>query len=107
MLKNAYFLAKIGADTAENEQHFAEILPIGRRVADPTPARARGDRSGTGPGTSTLPCRKLRARSGHLRAVRAFQLDQSINASFGPKKMEEPKRTKSTASAWTFAFQNA
>ena len=33
MLKNAYFLAKIGADTAENEQHFAEILPIGRGVA--------------------------------------------------------------------------
>jgi len=29
-----FFLAKIGADTAENEQHFAEILPIGRRVAD-------------------------------------------------------------------------
>ena len=28
MLKNAYFLAKIGADTAENEQHFAKILPI-------------------------------------------------------------------------------
>ena len=28
MLKNAYFLAKIGADTAENEQHLAEILPI-------------------------------------------------------------------------------
>ena len=27
MLKNAYFLAKIGADTAENEQYFAEILP--------------------------------------------------------------------------------
>ena len=23
-----YFLAKIGADTAENEQHFAEILPL-------------------------------------------------------------------------------
>ena len=34
MLQNAHFLAKIGADTAENEQHFAEILPIGRRVAD-------------------------------------------------------------------------
>ena len=29
MLQNAYFLAKIGADTTENEQHFAEILPIG------------------------------------------------------------------------------
>ena len=25
MLQNAYFLAKIGADTAENEQHFAEM----------------------------------------------------------------------------------
>ena len=34
MLQNAYFLAKIGADTAENEQHFAGILPIGRRVRD-------------------------------------------------------------------------
>ena len=27
MLQNAYFLAKIGADTAENEQHSAEISP--------------------------------------------------------------------------------
>ena len=27
MLQNAYFVAKIGADTAENELHFAEILP--------------------------------------------------------------------------------
>ena len=27
MLQNAYFLAKIGGDTAENEQHFAEFLP--------------------------------------------------------------------------------
>ena len=35
MLQNAYFLAKIDADTAENEQHFAEILPKGRRVAAP------------------------------------------------------------------------
>ena len=26
MLQNAYLLAKVGADTAENEQHFAEIL---------------------------------------------------------------------------------
>ena len=33
MLQNAYFLAKIGADTAKNEGKFAEILPIGRRVA--------------------------------------------------------------------------
>ena len=26
MLKNAYLLSKIGADTAENERHFAKIL---------------------------------------------------------------------------------
>ena len=27
MLQNAYLIAKIGADTPENEQHFAENLP--------------------------------------------------------------------------------
>ena len=42
MLQNAYFLAKIGADTVENEQHFAESLRIGRRVAD----RCAGSRTG-------------------------------------------------------------
>ena len=50
MLQNAYFLAKIGADTAENEQHFAEILPIGRRVADRCPgAKRETDRSKDAP----------------------------------------------------------
>ena len=43
MLQNAYLVAKIGADTAENDQHFAEILPIGRRVAD----RHHDDGAGT------------------------------------------------------------
>ena len=38
MLKNANFLAKIGADTAENEQHFAEKLPIGRQRGQPITA---------------------------------------------------------------------
>ena len=47
MLQNAYFLAKIGADTAENEQHFAEIFPIDRRVADGSRRRKRA--LGTGP----------------------------------------------------------
>ena len=41
MHQNAYLVAKIGADTAENEQHFAEILPIGRRVADRCTRRTR------------------------------------------------------------------
>ena len=37
MLQNAYFLAKIDADTAENEEHFAEILPkTGNHPAGPT-----------------------------------------------------------------------
>ena len=34
MLQSAFLHAKIGADTAENERDVAEILPIGRRVAD-------------------------------------------------------------------------
>ena len=43
MLQNAYFLAKIGADTAENEQHFAEILPTAALLvkARPVPSRSR------------------------------------------------------------------
>ena len=41
MLQNVYLLAKIGADTAENEQDFAEILPIGRRVPDHAEAASR------------------------------------------------------------------
>ena len=42
MLQNAHLLAKIGADTAENEQHSAKMLPIGRRVADLADPRACG-----------------------------------------------------------------
>ena len=35
MLSTAYLLAKIGTDTAENEQHFAgNVGKIGRRVTD-------------------------------------------------------------------------
>ena len=38
MLKNAYLLAKIGADTAENERSFAENLPnIGNYPTGPHP----------------------------------------------------------------------
>ena len=56
MLTNAYLLAKIGADTAENEQHFAEILPIGRCVAD----RTRNCRSaGSAPSPGSCSARSL------------------------------------------------
>ena len=37
MPQNAYFLAKIGADTAENEQHFADE----RAEAPPGPREVR------------------------------------------------------------------
>ena len=47
MLRSAYFLAKIGADTAENEQHFAEILP-------PPPGAARGPRAPPPPSGAIL-----------------------------------------------------
>ena len=94
MLQNAYFLAKIGADTAENEQHFAEMLPktgvggdqrdqreggrrdeagrvqgsIRRALSDPPRSPRRGRLSEP----STLPVRFSRvpgcpARGGHRR----------------------------------------
>ena len=42
MLQNAYFLAKIGTNTAENERNFAEMLPkIGNYPTGPAaPSRA-------------------------------------------------------------------
>ena len=65
MLKNVYLLTKIGADTAENEQLFAEILPKTGNypiAGDPTrgPGRipgggppARGSARARGPGLDT------------------------------------------------------
>ena len=45
MLQNAYFVAKIGADTAKNEQRFAERLSA-RREAVREDAHARAQRPG-------------------------------------------------------------
>ena len=47
MLQNAYLVAKIGADTAENEQHFAEILPTWWKILPRGPAAARASRAPT------------------------------------------------------------
>ena len=60
MLKNASLLAKIDADTTENEQHFAEILPIGRRVADGRRSEAPRLRRAARPGA---PLRELAGRT--------------------------------------------
>ena len=57
MLQNAYFLAKIGADTAENEQHVAEILPtdaLGRRRVRPHVRKQRTSMSGRSSHALTL-----------------------------------------------------
>ena len=43
MLKNAYLLAHIGADTAENEQQFAEILTaVWQKLAAASVSGSRG-----------------------------------------------------------------
>ena len=60
MLQNAYFLAKIGADTAENEQHFAEILP--KTGNYPTGPPGRGRRARAAPRLG-VPRRRARARA--------------------------------------------
>ena len=64
MLQNAYLLAKIGADTAENERIFAENLPTignsrdGRRPRAPPAAALRAapvlPRLGAGPSIGFL-----------------------------------------------------
>ena len=67
MLNNAYLLAKIGADTAENEQRFAEMLPIGRSAGRPARAprgpglRGRADGAGAHQTPATRPKQGLRA----------------------------------------------
>ena len=65
MLQNAYLLAKIGAHTAENEQHVAEILPKTGKLSEDgvdftSPGPHRGVPAGRGPprpGGTTQPSR--------------------------------------------------
>ena len=70
MLQNAYFLAKIGADTAENEQHFAEILPkTGNYPTGPDAnrlgqGRGRADARAAGPPAAGR-AHQARAPGGH------------------------------------------
>ena len=79
MLQYAYFLAKIGADIAENEQHFADILPIGRRGSRRSPGR-----SSSGCGPWTVECA---AAGGTVRAdPQALLEDPHRSSSAAPKK---------------------
>ena len=67
MLQNAYLLAKIGADTAENEQHFAENLP-------------KTGNYPTGPPTSRTSRRAARPSSPRGAAVPPPHREVAINA---------------------------
>jgi len=49
LLKNAYLVAKISADTAEKEQRFASILPIPHHFADGVGSTARTAPSAASP----------------------------------------------------------
>ena len=65
MLQNAYFLAKIGADTAENERHFAEKLPkIDIYPTDPAPCAATAS-TVVGPVRDRQQSRSARWLAGH------------------------------------------
>ena len=78
MLQNAYLLAKIGADTAENERNFAKIwqLPYGST----TPERESGSASARpGSTTRTRPCTRPSKRA--KAKILAFAMDK--------KKLEE------------------
>ena len=62
MLQNAYLLAKIGADTAENEQHFAEILPTtgnSRRMLNVRRGRQASGASAGEPAAGRRPYRSV------------------------------------------------
>ena len=81
MLQNAYLVAKIGADTAENEQHLAEILPRnGRRgYEDPTwprrPCRAGSPGCRRPPGAPPRCRRRSCAKFGFILGKDGFCLN--------------------------------
>ena len=92
MLSNAYFLAKIGADTAENEQHFAEILP--KTGNYPTGPVAR-------PSTSCARCSPSRAAHLEKLACRDFSVHGYVLSSDLKKRMFASKRISIPLEDWT------
>ena len=84
MLQNAYFLAKIGADTAENEQHFAEILP----------------KTGNYPRGAERPWQRL--RGAELRKARAREISTESPAEFEKSSKRLAGGTARQRRAWDF-----
>ena len=68
MLKNAYLLEEIFADTAENERHFAENLP---KIGNYSTARQPAAGGGVGPGRLPEPLRTEQLR--RLRSLRSLR----------------------------------
>ena len=109
MLQNVYFLAKIGVDTAENEQHFAEILPIGRRVRDPggaprgLPGRLgpRGARAGASPVRASGLSREIEKRKGKESKSNHIQITSRENSTAAYRREKEFRRSlKSKKKFW-------
>ena len=72
MLQNAYFLAKIGADTGENERNFAEVLPkIGNYLPYGSTTLWSHKHRPPGAGRSSPARRSLKSQSG--ARVRVFR----------------------------------
>ena len=71
---NAYFLVKIGADTAENEQHFAEILPIDASTAATGSAQSSNLLSCTGTSTGGSRERRLAKFRQNVARFRLYRL---------------------------------
>ena len=107
MLKNAYFLAKIGADTAENEQHFAEILPIGSRVAAPSGSLAdpvgRAPEVRRGAATAAQPRRTSKALL-HLKKTNKKNCCKKVYVCGTPSAEGKKGNTKKKVPGWRMAL---
>ena len=102
MLQNAYFLAKIGADTAENEQYFADMLPrTGNYPTGPLGAAAPGWR-----GSAAAPERRRKATM--TAAVVRLQRSSSKRFSKCEDELSKWKTTRNCACPlWNLRFSLA
>ena len=87
MLLNAYLLAKIGADTAENERNCAEILP------HRSPRTRRRSSEARPPGRAGAPARSSRRPRGEEGVVAAWC--PLFSFVFSTKCIKDPQKKKS------------
>ena len=94
MLQNAYFLAKIGVDTAENERDFAKIC---QKLA--TALRVQTQRAGSREAEELLHV----VRDGNLAGSdpRAGKLDRARSRLYRSRILQENMRWKALAETYT------